>query len=83
MRDSLKLAPSFRANVHVVPYGCPEFVPSSEIGTSKDSKSRVLYVGSLNQSKGLAYLAEAMVGLEDVAALTVSVPAVQTILARR
>jgi len=71
VRDSLKLAPSFRAKVHVVPYGCPEPVPSSEIGGSKDSKLRVLYVGSLNQGKGLAYLAEAMAGLEDVAALTV------------
>ncbi len=71
VRDSLKLAPPFRANVHVVPYGCPKPVPSSEIRASKDSKLRVLYVGSLNQGKGLAYLAEAMVGLEDVAALTV------------
>jgi starch synthase len=71
VRDSLKLAPPFRANVHVVPYGCPEPVPSSEICAPKDSKLRVLYVGSLNQGKGLAYLAEAMVGLEDVAALTV------------
>ncbi len=71
VRESLKLVPSFRAKVHVVPYGCPEPVPSSEIGGSKVSKLRVLYVGSLNQGKGLAYLAEAMAGLEDMATLTV------------
>jgi glycosyltransferase involved in cell wall biosynthesis len=108
VRDSLRLAPPFRGEVHVVPYGCPESVESSKFHVSseslappphsgecaytascrlvrqnekdegfastssfKDSKLRVLYVGSLNQGKGLAYLAEAMKGLEQEAALTV------------
>jgi alpha-maltose-1-phosphate synthase len=73
VRDSLSLAPPFRGEVHVVPYGCPEPVESSkfEVQGSRDSKLRVLYVGSLNQGKGLAYLAEAMRGLEQEATLTV------------
>jgi starch synthase len=73
VRDSLRLAPPFRAEVHVVPYGCPEPVESSKFPVSsfKDSKLRVLYVGSLNQGKGLAYLAEAMTGLEQESTLTV------------
>lgn len=74
VRDSLKLAPPFRAQVHVVPYGCPEFtspicnLPSAAV---VPPFLRVLYVGSLNQGKGLAYLAEAMTGLEGAATLTV------------
>jgi len=71
VRDSLKLAPSFKAKVHVVPYGCPETgALPSPVGRTK-GRLRVLYVGSLNQGKGLAYLAEAMFGLEGVAELTV------------
>ena len=75
VRDSLKLAPSFPAEVLVVPYGCPEL--SSAISPlplttpSPTHQLRVLYVGSLNQGKGLAYLAEAMTGLAEVATLTV------------
>ncbi len=75
VRDSLKLAPPFQARVHVVPYGCPELpsaishLPSAE--ASPSHPLRVLYVGSLNQGKGLAYLAEAMTGLEELATLTV------------
>lgn len=73
VRDSLKLAPAFHAQVQVVPYGCPEPVQSlvSEVNNLAARKLRVLYVGSLNQGKGLAYLAEAMNGLEEVAELTV------------
>ncbi|WP_397382225.1 glycosyltransferase family 4 protein [Prosthecobacter sp.] len=75
VRDSLKLAPPFKAKVHVVPYGCPESLPSNlNLPTSPASSSsrlRLLYVGSLNQGKGLAYLAEAMIGLEELATLTV------------
>jgi starch synthase len=75
VRDSLNLAPPFQAKVHVVPYGCPE-VPSplSDLPSPTPqpaSPLRVLFVGSLNQGKGLAYLAEAMTGLEEVATLTV------------
>ncbi len=75
VRDSLKLAPPFSAQVHVVPYGCPErpfsisHIPSTAAFLSLPL--RVLYVGSLNQGKGLAYLAEAMTGLEELATLTV------------
>lgn len=71
VRDSLKLAPPFKAKVHVVPYGCPETGALSYPAARTKGRLRVLYVGSLNQGKGLAYLAEAMSGLEDVAELTV------------
>ncbi|WP_395739488.1 glycosyltransferase family 4 protein [Prosthecobacter sp.] len=74
VRESLRLAPPFKATVHVVPYGCPEFAYSDNLrylAKQQPSALRVLYVGSLNQGKGLAYLAEAMTGLEDVAKLTV------------
>ena len=73
VRDSLKLAPPFPAQVHVVPYGCPEPVPSSrfKVESSMAPRLRVLYVGSLNQGKGLAYLVEAMTGLEELVTLTV------------
>lgn len=75
VRDSLNLSPAFDAEVQVVPYGCPE-VPSpiSDIPSPAPqmaSPLRVLYVGSLNQGKGLAYLDEAMTGLEGIATLTV------------
>lgn len=71
VRESLKLAPSFRARVHVVPYGCPEPGAPTSPAARTQCSLRVLYVGSLNQGKGLSYLAEAMSGLEGVAELTV------------
>ncbi|MDI1315121.1 glycosyltransferase family 4 protein, partial [Prosthecobacter sp.] len=77
VRDSLRLAPRFSGQVHVVPYGGPEPVDRQvsslrfQVSSSKPARLRVLYVGSLNQGKGLAYLAEAMAGLEELATLTV------------
>ncbi len=71
VRDSLKLAPPFKARVHVVPYGCPETGALPSPAARTKGRLRVLYVGSLNQGKGLAYLAEALSGLEEVAELTV------------
>lgn len=71
VRDSLKLAPPFKATVHVVPYGCPEMAALPSPAIRQKERLRVLYVGSLNQGKGLAYLAEAMSGLEGMAELTV------------
>ncbi|OYW77076.1 MAG: hypothetical protein B7Z37_06035 [Verrucomicrobia bacterium 12-59-8] len=75
VRDSLKLAPPFPAQVFVVPYGCPELSLAISdppfAAASPPHPLRVLYVGSLNQGKGLAYLAEAMANLGEVATLTV------------
>lgn len=71
VRDSLKLAPAFKATVHVVPYGCPEGCERASVLDRPKRRLRVLYVGSLNQGKGLSYLAEAMSGLEGGAELTV------------
>lgn len=75
VRESLKLAPPFPAQVHVVPYGCLELPsPISHLPSAAAPPPhplRVLYVGSLNQGKGLAYLARAMTGLEELATLTI------------
>lgn len=75
VRDSLTLAPPLKAQIHVVSYGCPKplspIIPATSAAALPSSRLRVLYVGSLNQGKGLSYLAEAMTGLEEVAALTV------------
>ncbi|MFZ2276149.1 MAG: glycosyltransferase family 4 protein [Prosthecobacter sp.] len=73
VRDSLQLAPAFRGEVCVIPYGCPEPIQSSvsTVESFTEPRLRILYVGSLNQGKGLAYLAEAMDGLADAATLTV------------
>ena len=75
VRESLQLAPPFQARVHVVPYGCPELTSHvSHLSSEAPPISlplRVLYVGSLNQGKGLAYLAAAMTGLEGLVTLTV------------
>lgn len=73
VRDSLRLAPAFRGELNVVPYGCPESVYTSkfDVHRYKGGRLRVLYVGSLNQGKGLAYLAAAMNGMNEKASLTV------------
>lgn len=76
VKKSLELAPSFGAKVHVIPYGCPESSSCPlENGTMHSGmfhkKLKALYVGSLNQGKGLSYLAGAMEGLENHVDLTI------------
>lgn len=61
VRDSLQLAPPFKATVHVVPYGCPEVNGHSSHTTPPSPHPlRLLFVGTLSQSKGLADLLEAI-----------------------
>ncbi len=71
VRDSLNEAPGLRGMIEVVPYGCPP--PSEQISsvTSEGQPLRVLFVGSLNQGKGLSYLEEAMRRIGGKAILTV------------
>ena len=76
VKKSLEMAPSFGAQVHVIPYGCPESSScSSENGNTHSGMShrrlKALYVGSLNQGKGLSYLARAMTGLGNHVDLTI------------
>jgi starch synthase len=62
-RQTLLSAPSFRAPVHVIPYGAPTAAaPSAEDPQPPASgrKLRVLFAGSLGQRKGLSYLLAAI-----------------------
>lgn len=73
VRESLQLAPPFRGVVRVVPYGCPEpgTLPQVfNVQSPVEAPLRVLYVGSLNQGKGISYLATALEGLEQRLTLT-------------
>ncbi len=65
VKDSLAEAPSFDAPVIVVPYGCPEGdISTLEHEASKNSEPlRLLFAGTLSQSKGLADLLEAILPL--------------------
>lgn len=78
VRDSLALAPSLRAKIIVVPYGCPE--PNheksprqnQELRTKNQEPLKLLFVGTLSQSKGLADLLEAIEPLGDRVQLTLA-----------
>jgi glycosyltransferase involved in cell wall biosynthesis len=73
VKDSLALAPPFRGVVEVLPYGSPKGTesPASLEKDRAEGPLKVLFVGSLNQGKGLSYLAEAMKMLGDQATLTI------------
>ncbi len=73
VKDSLALAPSFRGVVEVVPYGAPNGYesPASMEKDKTESPLKVLFVGSLNQGKGLSYLADAMQNLGNQVQLTI------------
>jgi len=73
VRESLKLAPHFKAPVIVLPYGCPE--PGPPIRTPHSAirtPLRLLFVGTLSQSKGLADLLEAIAPLDNQVHLTLA-----------
>lgn len=59
---------SFRAPVEVIPYGAPPVV--GEPIEPRSGKVRVLFVGSLEQRKGLSYLFKAMEPLKEHVELT-------------
>ena len=70
VRKTLEEAPFITAPIHIIPYGCPspsKFTRSIDKGKEK---LRVLYVGSLSQRKGLAYLLKAIHKNPTVANLT-------------
>ncbi len=71
VRDSLALAPSFKGEIIVVPYGCPE--PTHEKSPHQSQEPlKLLFVGTLSQSKGLADLLEAVLPLGDQVKLTLA-----------
>jgi alpha-maltose-1-phosphate synthase len=57
--------------VVVIPYGTPPPVVKERALTSRDKPLRVIYVGSLTQRKGIAYLAEAVAKLGSAVSLTI------------
>ncbi len=81
VRDSLQEAPTFKAQVIVVPYGCPEPTPAQPT-RNKEPKPKnpeplkLLFVGTLSQSKGLADLLDAILPLGDRVQLTLAGSAV-------
>lgn len=70
--DTLKEAPFTLPEPIVVPYGCPPARKLQEVlqNRRKSEKLKILFVGSLGQRKGLAYLLEAVEKLGDRVALT-------------
>ena len=78
VRDSLALAPSFKGEIIVVPYGCPEPTheksqhQNQEPRTKNQEPLKLLFVGTLSQSKGLADLLEAVSPLGDQVKLTLA-----------
>lgn len=77
VRESLELAPPFKAKVRVVPYGCPEPLAAPptlnrEPRTANREPLKLLFVGTLSQSKGLADLLEAIVPLGNQVCLTLA-----------
>lgn len=55
-RKTLQSAPDFAGKVHVVPYGAPAVSGVGSRCSSDGRELKILYVGSLGQRKGLAYL---------------------------
>ena len=72
-RKTLELCPNIQAPVRIVPYGAPErIVDESQLNLSPrgNRKLRVLYVGGLDQRKGISYLFESVAGMEAHVELT-------------
>lgn len=57
--------------VKVIPYGFPEVYNKRIYQPLVNRKLKILFVGGLSQRKGLSYLFDAVVGLEDKVELTV------------
>jgi len=62
-----KLAP-----IKVIPYGFPPVNDARTFSSSQNRKIKLLYVGGLTQRKGIAYIFDAVKGLENNIELTVA-----------
>jgi starch synthase len=61
VRRTLRRAPVSAEKFHKVPYGTDESKgPTRVLGSSRERKLRVLYVGALTQRKGIGYLLDAV-----------------------
>lgn len=69
-RQTLQLAPNFKAPVVCIPYGAPCRRPEVVCPKLSGNKLKVLFVGSLSQRKGISYLLDAVEQLGDRAELT-------------
>lgn len=70
VRDTLREHPALTATIDVIPYGAPPVGMRATAERPPSSQLRLLYVGNLNQQKGIAYLFEAMRRLGSAATLT-------------
>ncbi|TYP91080.1 glycosyl transferase family 1 [Sphingobacterium allocomposti] len=70
-KKTLTEYPGLLAPVEVIPYGFPMANTGREYISPSDRKLRLLYVGGLSQRKGIAYLFDAIKGLEAYVELTV------------
>lgn len=70
-KNSLRCFPRPLADIEVIPYGFPEVNKARIYHPFKGRKIKALFVGGLSQRKGIAYVFEAVRGLEDKVELTV------------
>lgn len=70
-QNTLKLYPGTLADIEVIPYGFPPVNRYRKYVPFIERKIKALFVGGLNQRKGLSYLFQSLSGLEDKIELTV------------
>jgi len=71
VRETLELYPGGKKKIVVNPFGVPANISAPRELTKPDQPLRVLYVGSLTQRKGIAYLFEAVEKAGKAVKLTV------------
>lgn len=88
-KKTLEAYPKRLAPIHVIPYGFPEANMQRQYHSTKNRKIKLLYVGTLSQSKGISYIFDALNDLTDHFELTVvgrgdidSCPALQRALSK-
>lgn len=69
-RDSVREQYPLSTDIHVIPYGAPPVARVAPAHRHPAEPLRVVYVGALNQQKGLAYLCDAMRRLGSSCSLT-------------
>ena len=70
-KETLKSYPGILADIEVIPYGFPPVCQYRKYVPFAGRKIKALYVGGLNQGKGLSYLFQSLNGLENRIELTV------------
>jgi starch synthase len=70
VKNTLDLFPGAKKRIFVNPFGVPANIAAPRAMTSKSDPLRVLYVGSLTQRKGIAYLFDAVEKAGNAVTLT-------------